>query len=146
VDKRLCGRIGGGASDYNGIADPAISQWYDACSSGDVNVYPYGVTYDGQACNGGDKGMLGTAVVGTLDGCQSSVAEYTGVYDMSGNAWEWEDACDGEIDAQDGCRLRGGAYDYNASGLRCDVDNYLLSTYFMRGDVQFSVGFRCCSP
>ena len=146
VGKRLCGRIGGGAIGYGDIANAALSQWYNACSSNGANAYPYGDTYDGQTCNGGNSGLLTTASVGTLDGCQSSVAGYTGVYDQSGNAWEWEDACDAVVGAQDGCRLRGGAHDYDASGLRCDVDNYLMSTYFVRGDVHPTVGFRCCSP
>jgi hypothetical protein len=146
VGKRLCGKIGGGPSGYDDIASAALSQWFNACSSNGANAYPYGSAYDGQKCNGGEKGMAGTASAGTLDGCQSSVAGYTGVYDLSGNAWEWEDACDNVSGDQDGCRLRGGAYDHDAAGLRCDVDNYLLSTYFLRGDVNPTVGFRCCTP
>ena len=43
--KRLCGRIGGGANDYNEHDVAFVSQWYHACSANGTLVYPYGNTY-----------------------------------------------------------------------------------------------------
>ncbi|MDZ4063947.1 MAG: hypothetical protein U1E22_04685, partial [Coriobacteriia bacterium] len=45
-----------------------------------------------------------------MSGCQSSVSGYAGVYDLIGNAFEWEDSCDGNFGIIDSCRLRGGHF------------------------------------
>ena len=95
----------------------------------------------------------------TLTQCQSNISGYTGVYGLSGNVWEWEDACDGTTGSSDRCRLRGG-------GAKCVVisgyvgcvshDLELACGYDLRktrsipdyelGDNFFgNVGFRCCS-
>ncbi len=147
VGKRLCGKIGGGANGYGDWANAGLSQWYAACSAGGQDVYPYGDTYQEQTCNGSDNAVTGcgigsctTAAAGSLGGCQSSVSGYVGVYDLSGNAWEWEDSCDGNAGPIDRCRLRGGSFDYHANSLRCDVDFDLGRDYNSDG-----IGFRCCS-
>jgi hypothetical protein len=62
-----------------------------------------------------------TAAAGTLVGCQSSVAGYGGVCDLSGNVWEWEDSCDAGGASAD-CRLRGGSFGSNgAFFLKCNA-------------------------
>jgi len=69
------------------------------------------------------------------------VSGYEGVYDLSGNAWEWEDSCDGTSGNNDVCRLRRGSfYGYVDTHLRCDD-----GTSYERGNPGDSVGFRCCS-
>jgi formylglycine-generating enzyme required for sulfatase activity len=140
VGKRLCGKIGGGANAYGDYQDATKSQWYNACSSGGQNNYPYGDTYSGSACNGYDANNGGTVPVGSMSGCESSVSGYTGVYDLSGNVWEWEDSCNGYVDGTNWCRLRGGSVD-NDSNLRCDFEYDSYRNY--RGD---TFGFRCCAP
>ena len=141
VGKRLCGKIGGGSNLDADYADPAKSQWMNACSSGGQNDYPYGATYAGTTCNGVDAPAQATVPVAAMTGCQSSVAGYTGVYDLSGNVYEWEDSCDGVTGQTDFCRLRGGAFYVNSANLRCGVD---VGHYRDARDDGF--GFRCCAP
>jgi formylglycine-generating enzyme required for sulfatase activity len=137
VGKRLCGKIGGGANAFVDHANAMRSQWFNACSSGGQDVYPYGDTYNAQACNGASSA---TTVAGSLSTCQSSAEGYKGVYDLSGNVWEWEDSCNGNTGTLDNCRLRGGSLNLD-DYLRCDDD--LFSS---RDDASDYIGFRCCAP
>jgi formylglycine-generating enzyme len=139
--KRLCGKIGGGANRFSDNASPGLSQWYRACSSNNQNDYPYGDTYVGTKCNGSENNVGAAVQVGTLLQCQSSVAGYSGVYDLSGNVWEWEDSCDAANGEEDECRVRGGSYVNPGNALRCDDGNY--DTH--RAGVYPYLGFRCCS-
>ena len=77
VGKRLCGKIGGGSNAYADYENPALSQWHHACTSGGQYAYPYGNTYDPQACNGYEKGLGTFAIAGSLSSCQSTVAGST---------------------------------------------------------------------
>ena len=124
VGKRLCGRIGGGAAATGDYANAALSQWYAACSSDGVNTYPYGSSYSGTACNGADAGNNNVfTAAGSMPLCQSSVAGYTGIFDMTGNAWEWIDSCDGTGGPENGCRAVGGAVNTETTGgLACGTN------------------------
>lgn len=137
--KRLCGAIGGGASDYSLYDSHSQSQWHNACTSGGANEYPYGDEFESGACQGEDADE--PVDVGTLDTCQSSEDGYQGVFDMVGNVREWEDSCDfpdaGEAAC---CRVRGGGHFDKEENLRCDDDNC-----YSRNDRKDMVGFRCCS-
>lgn len=147
--KRLCGKVAGGANDFDTAAcsDPTKSQWYAACSSGGVRAYPYGDTYDQNMCMSPyENSTSHISEVGTHPSCQSDVAGYQGVYDLSGNVWEWEDACT----AGDGsayCHLRGGSYYSYGGGLS---ENAYFATCArcglnIRNYRRASVGFRCCN-
>jgi formylglycine-generating enzyme len=143
VGKRLCGKIGGGSNGYSDHANASLSQWYNACTSHDptVNIYPYGTHDDAQACNGWaySGGDYMTVAVGTLPNCQSRVAGYSGVYDLSGNVEEWEDSCTGD-GVERRCRVRGGAFHELDMYLTCDADfAYACNTGTSR------LGIRCCS-
>jgi formylglycine-generating enzyme required for sulfatase activity len=141
VEKRLCGTIGGGSVEFSSRYDDASnSQWFRTCSSGGANTYPYGNTYQGRDCNGGDYGAGQTKAVGSLSVCVTSTAGYAGAYDLSGNVEEWEDSCaaGGQLA---NCHLRGGAFAIGVgSGLSCYSDDYMA-----RSDVDIAVGFRCCT-
>lgn len=144
--KRLCGRVGGGtvATSFIDnafvIEQPLSSEWYRACSRAGERPYPYGDAYEAGVCNGSDGD--GPEPVGARTACEGG---YSGLFDMSGNVEEWEDACDppgGGADAA--CMRRGGAY-YSAqvqdpTWLECGT---LLPT--SRGAMGTSTGFRCCA-
>jgi sulfatase modifying factor 1 len=139
--KRLCGEIGRGAGrvDLAHAGDPLHDQWFSACSAEGTRDYPYGAAYDASACNGLDFDAGGEVLpVGTVPGC---VGGYPGIYDMSGNASEWEDSCtDASADAGATCQLRGGSMVELSGQLRCDQGS-LVS----RMATNYNQGFRCCA-
>jgi formylglycine-generating enzyme required for sulfatase activity len=138
VGKRLCGKIGGGEADAGDYQSASLNQWYSACSSYGANTYPYGNSYSATACNADNYD--GTVAVKSKTTCQSSTAGYTGIYDMSGNVWEWEDQCNGISGASDPCRIRGGGYNSPDTNLTCAYNLTLA-----RNASYDSLGFRCCS-
>jgi len=155
--KRLCGDIDGGPADYDDIENAATNQWYHVCTSGGANVFAYGNSPDARLCNthgnpvtgcdagqgGSGGGVLGactTTAVGSLPACQSNIDAYSGVYDMTGNVWEWEDACEGG-GPQDNCRVRGGSFYYGAYD-RCGEGG---GSGQPRSATGVDIGFRCCS-
>ena len=105
--KRMCGRKGGGTVPDSGLNDATKSEWYAACSGGGETAYPYGDTYVDDACN--TSGNAGEVIaVGSYPSCQGG---FSGIYDMVGNAEEWEDSCELSADpASDNCKVRGGAF------------------------------------
>lgn len=146
VSKRLCGKIGGGSNGYNDYASASLSQWHAACTSNGTyssTGYPYGNTYQPTYCNGVDANKGGTVAVGTMSQCQSPVAGYVGVYDLSGNVWEWEDSCSGTTGPTDACHVRGGSFNGVSSDLACGNDDY---DFVVRNFVDYDIGFRCCAP
>jgi formylglycine-generating enzyme required for sulfatase activity len=134
--KRLCGKVGGGSvpfADFSG----ADNEHYLACSNGGSRIYPYGNTFDMNACNGLERQLGHTVATGT--GCQGGVS---GLFDMAGNVEEWQDGCDGNTGASDACLNGAGAFDYGTppQGTRCDFADS------DRRDAEFSdVGVRCCA-
>ncbi|MET0596005.1 MAG: SUMF1/EgtB/PvdO family nonheme iron enzyme, partial [Polyangiaceae bacterium] len=104
--KRLCGAIGGGPSSRDSASNKNVDQWYAACSAGGTRGFPYGGnTYMSGRCNDAEALIGGAEAVASRTTC---VGGSPGIYDMDGNLWEWEDGCDGQSGATDGCLIRGG--------------------------------------
>jgi len=135
LGKRLCGRIGGGATPYYSLADAKLSQWYAACSAGGALPYPYGSSYKSGACNGYSMKVGAPIGVGLATACEGG---YSGLFDMSGNVFEWEDACESAT-ASAQCRIRGGSF--NDESLQCDAPA-AVERMIHSGNI----GFRCCGP
>lgn len=134
ANKRLCGRIGEGELLFGDYADAKKSQWFNACSKGGALNYPYGNGYEEKACNGNKHGADAVVEAGSLASC-----EVSGIFDLSGNVLEWEDACDGGMGENDRCRIRGGSYLDDITTLRCDYNLDIT-----RNKALPNVGFRCC--
>jgi formylglycine-generating enzyme len=132
--KRLCGDLQGRPARAVDAADASANAWTYACSSGGANVYPYGDTYKPTACNGDDEFGAPTDV-GSLPGCVGG-----GVYDMSGNMWEWEDSCLTVTGPGDSCRVRGGSLTRPDNQLTCAT-----SFATPRSDGAGNNGIRCCA-
>jgi formylglycine-generating enzyme required for sulfatase activity len=148
--KRLCGALAGQTFTFDNAAagDLGTSEWFNACSLGGARAYPYGDTFDGQACDGteydaGDDPK--PIAVGEASGCQGGVP---GLFDMSGNVAEFLDECSDEPDpACDGgasecalCLLVGGSFGDSHPNLACRYVNEVW-----RGAKYVDNGFRCCA-
>jgi formylglycine-generating enzyme required for sulfatase activity len=143
--KRLCGKIGGGANDFNSSSDPTASQWYRACSEAGARKFPYGDQYEPETCVGvafdGNPSFDGQTDrphdVGSASKCEGG---YPGLFDMSGNAWEWEDSCSGSSGKDDGCQTRSGSFSDSDQSLAC-----VNASGRSRQTSSIYVGFRCCA-
>ncbi len=159
VGKRLCGKQGGGSVPFNSYNDYTQSQWMNGCSAG-ANTYCYGSLYNSTLCIGSDyngaplpdggpfdvlQPLPGTRVLKATDPnkmapqfCQGAAPL---LFDMSANAAEWEDSCDGTTGASDNCHVRGGSYKESGSNVACSANKTLP-----RSGSAEDVGFRCCYP
>lgn len=126
------------------------AQWEKACVGPLRTVYPYGDWYDNVRCwteagaNGGQPGASGS---------RSRCVNVYGVFDMSGNAWEWvNDYYDAYYYASspyedptgplvgDSKVMRGGAWFHGGLATRCSFRGAYDPA---RG--RFGAGARCCT-
>lgn len=147
--RRLCGKIGGGMVALGDYADPAKSEWMNACSAAGQFAYGHGdsvpETEPDECAYAGNSG--GTAyAVGSRTACHSPAQGYLDLFDLSGNVAEWENACELSPSSEsatrdDACRTRGGSYESTEDLLRCGT---VPAVPLRRGDVSPVVGIRCC--
>jgi formylglycine-generating enzyme required for sulfatase activity len=146
VGKRMCGAFGGGAVAWNDHTDPTKNEWRYACSAGGTKQFPYGDMYQSKTCvddayDGSNNDGAGNAVdVGSAVGC---VGGFKDLRDMSGNVWEWEDACEANDDPKDD-PCSNGAGSFWDDG----PNNFICATsmvYHQRSSANKNVGFRCCA-
>lgn len=124
--KRLCGKIGGGSADGAKLTDANESQWFNACSKGGTQAYPYGDTWVVSAC---------PWVSDSVKKSPQCEGGFPGIFDMAGNVAEWEDGC-----GAGGCPVRGGAVGAMADSIRCDQ-----TPLGAPDDEDGNVGLRCCA-
>jgi len=143
--KHLCGTLTGASTDLSQPTNAAVDLWYYACShGGDANYkFPYGATYAPQACRGADaqpaNGPQTTIAGGSLATCTGG---YPGLFDLSGNVAEWEDACSSAgAAASQTCLLRGGGLFAPETTLFCAE----LVDKVARNSQYGWAGIRCCS-
>lgn len=139
--KRLCGEFGGmgDPTPFGSRNNPNASEWFRVCSSAGNLAYPYGDTYQPEACFGLDHSTSGLQDVGTAPDCHAAGAA-SEIFDLSGNAGEWTNACEGFIDGNDKCAVRGGDAGDMAVDLRCDDDKDTD-----RNSTEDDISFRCCA-
>lgn len=145
--KHLCGKIGGGSFDFGQHTDTNVSEWFYACSTGGTQVFPYGGSYEPLTCVGddydmqpGDGGSDEAIDVTAAANCQGG---FGGLFDMSGNVWEWENACEtGGADQDQRCHDRGGSFWDTQTSLDCEDPG---SSNHLRGYFNKNIGFRCCA-
>lgn len=136
--KRLCGKIGGGTAGLAKKGEAAAGEWENACSAGGTTRFAVGDQLVAGACNTQSAGRGTTARVGEMAACRSPLEAYREIVDLSGNAFEWENACDSTADGAF-CQVRGGSFNSDEALDACGVAH----TY-KRDFSSFYVGFRCC--
>ena len=103
--------------------------WRSACGGQYDSTYPYGDSYDGLACNGAHNEVGALLPAGGKPKCDGG---YPGLFDMSGNVWEWV--------AEPGIAM-GGSYLSGRNGVKCGSQ----SKPYESGKHRAYIGFRCCT-
>jgi formylglycine-generating enzyme required for sulfatase activity len=110
----------GGAQQYSaGMGDPLVC---------------VGSGYDGDP--GFNPNTDHSIDVGQAATCEGG---YPGIFDMSGNVEEWQDACVEDLGADDLCLARGGSY----TGVLPTCD--MAIGHKRSQDNALGRGFRCCA-
>ncbi len=102
---------------------PTVAQWQRAAKGDDDRYFPWGDDYDEDRCNTVETGLKQTTPV---DRYHKGVSPY-GVYDLSGNTWEW--TLNTAAAAEDGRDLRravaGGSFVSSCDRAQTSVRYYL---------------------
>jgi sulfatase modifying factor 1 len=138
--KRLCGKIGGGSLAWDFWDDPSQSQWQYACSAAGTQAWAFGNAGDGTVCNIVETGIVDTVEVGSMTDCHSPNGPFDAIFDLSGSGHEWTDECNEQTGEFDYCAMRGGSFEHDLLGARCDNDSYNS-----RGEYWSDGTFRCCA-
>ena len=113
-------------------------EWIASCKQANPasNIYPYGTVYQPQTCNGQDYSTTSDSVMPTGSAANCTNGE-GGVYDLSGNLWEW--VADGDP-SKPTRYLYGGAYNQGQTGLTCGQ----VWPHHWKDNVDGTIGARCC--
>jgi formylglycine-generating enzyme required for sulfatase activity len=106
-------------------------EWRSACRGTAGFDFPYGDTYDADACNGADQSNTTAQPTGSMATCEGG---RSGLFDMSGNVAEWTQTCSGS-----NCRQVGGSFASAAANLECTSGSMSA-----KGSTGLVLGFRCC--
>lgn len=116
----------------------ALEEWDRACEGEAKRKFPYGELFKKDACNCaelyGDPRKSELKPTGSMPECKTP----EGVFDMSGNLWEWTDGKDQTGNLR---LLRGGGYSNQEYLLHCRTKDNAFQPVDMPYD---GYGFRCC--
>lgn len=104
-------------------------QWTAACQSNQSNSYAYGSSYEENYCNTASQSA-------ERSGYKANCRSWDGVYDLSGNVWEWTST---PARNKNYNLVAGGSWD-SRSGSACGERKY---SFFPQNQYPM-VGFRCC--
>jgi hypothetical protein len=106
-----------------------VDEWQSACK-GKGSRYPYGDSYNPHKCYsvGGEAGRSGR---------KSQCRSYYGIYDLSGNVWEWTGT---PYSKRDGFFLVAGGSWKTQNRSACNETKF---SFYPQNQYPF-VGFRCC--
>jgi formylglycine-generating enzyme required for sulfatase activity len=77
-----------------------------------------------------------------MSGC---VGGSPGIFDINGNVYEWEDACDVSAGPSDACLIRGGSWNFSGATYG-GCTTYFNDYSVLRSNTFNDTGIRCCSP
>src|SRR3989338_6230189 len=106
-------------------------EWEKAARGTDGRLYPWGDKFDSKKTNSIEAAKDGPVKVGSLEKGKSPY----GVYDMSGNVWEWVDAWDSKKQYR---IMRGGSY-FDSE----DMNKTISTLMSIPDDIHGYIGFRC---
>ncbi|NUN49447.1 MAG: SUMF1/EgtB/PvdO family nonheme iron enzyme [Candidatus Brocadiae bacterium] len=122
---------------WKGKRLPAAIEWEKAARGPGGNVWPWGSVWDPEKCNHSESGYGGTTPVEQYRMGKS----YYGVFDMTGNIWQW---CSDKVASTEPSHpeplriLKGGSWRSPAFHVRCAVTKALAPDR-----ASDNIGFRC---
>lgn len=127
---------------------PLEQEWEKAGRGTDGRTYPWGNEFDESKSNNAQKESKGTEPVGSYESGKSPY----GLYDMSGNVWEWVDAwykphpgntTPSEEYGEKYKVSKGGSW-YNCLFYNCGISGPTYNrSFFVPETKNNSMGFRC---
>ena len=116
-----------------------VAEWQGACAGAEGRAYPYGDTYEPERCNTAEG--LGATEPKALEptGHRAGCVTPEGVFDLSGNAYEWM----ADADPTGATRaLGGGGFSVGDEEAVCVRRSPLWQPPYQELD---GIGFRCCA-